>query len=136
MEHNIEQYITNGYLSITNPQLQPNAYFNYDSTITDFDFKNIVPTQYSNYLMVENQLNSVEIYFDSINIVKWNSTKGYGSKSRCKFIVKTSNPKLLWYKYESESPGSGNNLIYYKNEKIKLTHFVELEQNKLLQLFN
>lgn len=132
----MEQYISNGFLKIINPQLQQNSIYNYVGDINDFDFSSIIPTQYKNYQSIERLLNSFQIYFEKINIVKWNSQVGYGSRSRCKFIITTSNPNLIWYKYDAEAPGGGNNLIYYKKQKIKTTSFIDWNEdilNKLLQ---
>lgn len=130
----MEQYISNGFLKITNPQLQQNLTYNYVGDINDFDFASMVPTQYKNYQSIERLLNSFQIYFTEINIVKWTSQVRYRSQSRCKFIIKTSNPNLLWYKYDAESPGGGNNLIYYKKQKIKTTCFIDRNENNLNEL--
>lgn len=132
----MEQYISNNFLKITNPQLQQNLTYNYVGDINDFDFASIIPTQYKNYQSIEQLLNSFQVYFTEINIIKWNSQVGYGSRSRCKFIIKTSNPNLLWYKYDSESPGSGNNLIYYKKQKIKTTIFIDMDDEQIDNLIN
>ena len=130
----MEQYISNGFLKITNTQLQQNLTHNYVGDINDFDFSSIIPTQYKNYQSIERLLNSFQIYFTEINIVKWNSQVGYGSRSRCKFIIKTSNPNLMWYKYDAEAPGGGNNLIYYKRRKIKTTIFIDWNEDNLNEL--
>jgi hypothetical protein len=132
----MEKYITNGFLKITNPQLQKNSTYKYDGPIQNqlFDFNDIIPTQTTNYTRIESILNTQQIYFTKINIVKWNSQKGYGSPYRCKFIVETTHPYLLWYKYDSEALGGSNNLIYYKNQKIKTTDFIDWTENKLIEL--
>lgn len=136
VEKNVEKNITNGFLKITNPQLHTLNYYNYDGSIDNFDFMNIIPTQYANFIKIQTLLNSVQIYFTTINIVKWNSQTGSGSPFRYKFIVGTTHPNLLWYKYDSEAPGSGFNLIYYKKNKIKTTIFINWTEQELLELLN
>ena len=133
----MNEYITNGFLKITNPQLQINSTYNYVGEINNpiFDIHVIIPTQISNYMRIESILNSQQIYFTKINIVKWNSQKNYKRNStRCKFIVETTHPNLIWYRYDSESPGGSNNLIYYKKQKIKTTDFIDWTEEKLIEL--
>lgn len=130
----MEQNITNGFLKISNPQLQQNSTFNYVGNIENFDFASIVRSQLKNYITIQTLLNSQQIYFTEINIVKWNSEVGHGNPARCKFIIKTSLPNLMWYKYDAQAPGGGNNLIYYKKQKIKTTNFITLNENELIQL--
>lgn len=132
----MEQYISNGYLKITNPQLHQNTILNYSGDINDFDFASIVPSQLNNFLSIERKLNKQQIYFTKIYIIKWYSQVGYRSPSRCKFIIETSHPNLLWYKYDTESPGGGNNLIYYKKQKIKTTIFIDMNDEQIDSLIN
>lgn len=132
----MEQYISNGYLKITNPQLQQNTIFNYSGDINNFDFSLMVPSQLKNFTNIEEKLNKQQIYFTEINIIKWNSQAGNKSSSRCKFIIKTSHPNLLWYKYDTEAPGGSNNLIYYKKQKIKTTIFTNMDDELLDNLIN
>ena len=128
----MDKYITNDFLKITNPQLQKNAFFNFNASVDEFDFEKNVPTQFNNYTNIEKILNPLLIFFTEINIVKW---KPQCSKSsRCKFIIKTTNPNLLWYKSESNALGSGNNQIYYKGQKIKTTEFLSWNEDKFIQL--
>jgi len=130
----MEKTITNNFLKIKNPQLQENTFFNYDGPISEFDFEKMVPTQFSNYKKIEALLNLQQIYFTSINIVKWKPKCNQDNSSRCKFIIETSNPDFLWYKSESEAYGSGNNQIYYKKLKIKTSLFTSWNQNQLVNL--
>lgn len=132
----MEQFISNGYLKITNPQLHQNTILNYFGDINYFDFASIVPSQLKNFTNIERKLNKQQIYFTEINIIKWNSQAEYGSPSRCKFIIKTSHPNLLWYKYDTEAPGGGNNLIYYKKQKIKTTIFIDMDDEQIDNLIN
>ena len=92
--------------------------------------------QTDNYKKCRNNLNFENIYFTEINIVKWNSQVRCKYPSRCKFIIKTSNPYLLWYKYDTEAPGGSNNIIYYKNKKIKTTNFITFTENDFYDLLN
>ena len=131
----MEPQISNGFLKIENPQLRQGTTFNYVGNIgTEFDFANIIPSQYKNFCKLRSLLNSANIEFEEINIVKWNSQCNYSSPSRCKFIVKTTHPNLLWYKYDTESPGGGNNLIYYKKRKIKTTVFTDYNLDDINEL--
>ncbi len=130
----MENTITNGFQKINNPQLQPNAHFQYDGNINAFDFEKDVPSQLKNYTAIKKLLNEKQIDFTEINIVRWNAVGRHGSPARCKFIVKTTIPELLWYKSESNAPGSGNNQIYYKKQKIKTTTFVSWNGEKLAEL--
>lgn len=133
----MEQFITNGYLKIINPQLLPETTYNYVGDINNFNPETVIPTQLNNYKRIEELLNRQGIYFTEINIIKWNSKKNlYLSTNRCKFIVRTTNPNLLWYKYDTESAGGGNNLIYYKKEKIKTTIFRNYTDQELNELLN
>jgi hypothetical protein len=132
----MEKYINNGNFRITNPQLQPECTFSYVGNIELFDFNDNIKGQQKNFNCIENLLNSQNIYFTEINIVKWNSKINYTSNKRCKFIITTSNPELLWYKYDTEAPGGSNNIIYYKNKKIKVTSFINLNEDDLFELLN
>ena len=132
----MEEYITNNYLKIKNPQLKENTVLNYDGSIENFDIENIITSQLNNYFDIQKILNFENIYFTEINIVKWNSQVRCKYPSRCKFIIKTSNPYLLWYKYDTEAPGGGNNIIYYKDKKIKTTKFITFTENEFYDLLN
>lgn len=131
----MERYITNDYLKIKNPQLQENTIFNYNGYIEDFDFNNI-SSQLNNFFNIQKILNFKNIYFTKINIVKWNSQVRCKYLSRCKFIIQTSNPYLLWYKYDTEAPGGGNNFIYYRDKKIKTTKFITFTEDEFYNLLN
>ena len=108
--------------------------FNKFSKVT-FYIKNIT-SQLNNYFDIQKILNFENIYFTEINIVKWNSQVRCKYPSRCKFIIKTSNPYLLWYKYDTEAPGGGNNIIYYKDKKIKTTKFITFTENEFYVVLN
>ena len=132
----MNDYITNGHLKIKNPQLQENATYNNVCAVEDFDFANEVKHQLGNYNKIQELLNSQGIFFTEINIVKWNSQKnGCKSASRRKFIIKTSNPDLMWYKYDAEIAGGGNNLIYYKKRKIKTSFFTGYTVDNIGEFF-
>lgn len=117
-----DKWITNGYLKIRNPLSETNIFFKYVGKIDNFDFQKILSSPYNNFLEIQEILDKHNIQFTHINVVKWQATI---NRSCCKFIVKTTNPNLLWYKYESKAIGSGNNFIYYKAKKIKTTDFVK-----------
>ncbi len=131
----MDKNITNGFLKITNPQLQKNTFYNYAGPIVGFDFETEVPSQFKNYTQIEALLSLQQIYFTEINIVKWKpACSNNDNSSRCKFIIKTSNPNLMWYKSESDALGSSNNQIYYKGQKIKTTLFLSWNEKKLVEL--
>lgn len=130
----MEPKISNGFLKIENPQLRQGTTLNYVGNINEFDFANIVPSQYKNFCKLRTLLNLSNIEFEEINIVKWNSQLNHSSPGRCKFIVKTTHPNLLWYKYDTEAPGGGNNFIYYKKRKIKTTIFTNYNVGDLDEL--
>lgn len=133
----MEKFITNGYLKINNPQLLAETTYNYVGDINDFNPENVIPTQFKNYKRIEELLNSQNIYFTEINIIKWNSKNNlWASPNRCKFIVKTTNPNLLWYKYDTEAVNGSHNLIYYKKKKINTSIFVRYTDEELNELLN
>jgi hypothetical protein len=129
----MEAVITNGHLKIRNPQLQDSTFFVYNGPIDGFEFEKTMPSQLNNYNALTTLLNSQNIHPTEINIVRWNSPKGGGGRS--KFIMKTTDPELLWYKSESNARGSGHNHIYYKKQKIKTTTFLSWDAAKLAELF-
>lgn len=55
---------------------------------------------------------------------------------RNSFLVLTSNPDILWYRYDTNSYGAAQNWIYLKKQKIKLSYFVDMSDQYILSLLN
>ncbi len=55
------------------------------------------------------------------------------------FFVVESNSPVVWYKYEGNSDGSGQNYLYFGKNKIKLTQWLYASQeirNNLVEQMN
>ena len=80
-------------------------------------------------------LSNFNIKFTKIIAIKWCP---YGTKipKRTTFIVKSTHPNLWWYKYDSDSPGSGNNYVIFKDTKYKVTSWLSFSQEKIFKIIN
>ena len=109
--------ITNGYKLFDHPFVGKIKIIDaFEGNINNF---NLGPQQ-KNFEKINSVLNEFSIYPIEIIYVKWKSP--YGG-NRTHFIVKYSDPNIIWRKYESNAQGSGHNHIYIKNAQIKLTEF-------------
>lgn len=122
MEHD-NAWISNGYRKIKNPIKYSNTTDKYSGPLLDnFDFN----YQTENFNIIKESVEQFQIYPDKINYAK-----RFG---KAIFVVCFSDPKLLWYKYEGELPGSGQNYIYYGETKYKTTEWLTFNQNKIKEI--
>lgn len=112
------QPITNGYRKINHPSCdKENIVETYEGPYhINYNFG----PQTKNFEKIKSILNEFHIYPTEIIHVKWISPCG---GNRTSFIVKFSDPNILWRKYDSNGEGCGNNNIYIKKRIIKLTKF-------------
>jgi hypothetical protein len=110
--------INNGYKKFNNPIIgKTNIIKSSEGQIpNNFDFEH----QQKNFDKINNILLEFNIYPTELYYVKWNIKD---SNNRVSFIVKYSNPAIIWQKYESDSIGSGHNHIYIKKTKVYTTVF-------------
>lgn len=116
---------TNGYVRLTNPQCHRDPSFLYEGPIAEYQFG----TQQNNYERIAERLARCNLQLSTINVVKW--TTSYGG-NRTKFICLSDDDcKFVWYKYETYSSGSGNNVVYYGKKKMKTTEFLNMDESEL-----
>lgn len=72
-----------------------------------------------------------KIFSSSIERQMKNSVQ-YGTT----FIVTSSHPQVFWYKYEGNSLGSGGNHMLINGSKIKVTEFLNFNENDIVKLIN
>jgi len=92
--------------------------------------------QEKNYNKLTNKLNEIgiqfcKVYSSTIERKVKNSVQ-YGTT----FIVTTTNDNIFWYKYEGKGVGSGYNYILIRGNKIKMTEFLKMDEDDVLELIN
>jgi len=115
---NTDKWITNGYKKILKPQLMV------DSETYDFG------PQQKNYIKINELLNSIGHELTNMYVTY------FSSKFHCTFVVESTLPGFMWHKYDSGHQGSGNNVVYYKNEKIKVTDFIKYTTDDLFKIID
>lgn len=118
-------WITNGCKKVKNPAKIANVNDRFQGTIQEnHDF------QYQ-----KNNADKIKALLEPNGIFM---TEIYSAKRAGKaiFVVLFNNPHIMWQKYEGEGYGSGQNYIYYKEQKIHTTLFVDLTPTEILELFN
>lgn len=116
---------------ITNP-LSKKYNTCYNGPINNYMFN----AQQSNYDKLKELIDLthiVAIHFDRINTY---------NKNKCgtctEFVAYNHDKSIVWHKYESSAPGSGDNRIYINGIKYKTTKFLSLtlqEVNNILSNF-
>ena len=120
--------ISNGYRKVKNPTSaadnSPDEHI-YVGNIRDFT--RVTPIQYNNYMKIQESLEPFGITLETIHYRGWT----INSYNKTNFLVETSHPNLLWHKYESNSHGSSQNFIYYKDKKINTTRWLKYTSEQI-----
>ena len=125
-----EKYIfLNNKKKILNPLFDPDKcnLVSYHGPLDNIDFE----YQSKNYQAITESLKPFNIFFNEIWYGKFGSNKG-----RTQFLVKSSNGKVFWQKYEGKSMGSGQNRIFINGNFIKTTLWLKLSQDERENLLN
>ena len=120
-------WITNGtdkvYKKVKNPAKYPDVTDKYEGPlVSGFDFKH----QTANWEKIKTSLEPWQIYPTEIYFAN--------RAGKSSFVVLFSNPDIIWNKYEGEGYGSGQNLIYFKDKKIKTTLWITYSEQKIGQI--
>ena len=121
-----DKYIKNENIKIKNLLKIPNAE-TYNGNCELYDFRN----QKSNFENFKNKIIKLGIYPTTLYGAVWRI-----NTLRHSFLIQTSNPNLLWYRYDTDSFGGSQNYIYIKKQKIKLTNFLVMTDDQIINLLN
>ncbi len=128
---NKKNMLVNTYIKIKNPSmLRPNS-INHECDPENFEFK----TQQKNYDMLKNTLEPYGIVLTRIHATRWSTAGNILDPDRYVFVVESNSP-VVWYKYEGESYGSGQNYLYFAKKKIKLTQWLYGTEDFRNQMIN
>ena len=112
-------YLVNKYIKIRNPHLLHNQAICHECNPDDFEFK----TQQKNYDELKSSFEPYGISFTKIYSIRWSTYDDPENPNRYVFVVESNSP-VVWYKYEGNSVGSGQNYLYFGKKKTKLTHWL------------
>jgi hypothetical protein len=113
-------------VKVKSPLCMANQY-SYEGPIDQIDLLQ----QKNNYRLLSESLEPFDQKLSYIWFAKFGD-----EKIRYHFLAKTEDGTIYWRKYEAETPGSGQNLLYINGEKIKLTKWLEIsdeERQSLLE---
>ena len=122
--------VLSGGKKIQNPLLSATK-FSYQGPIDDYDFGS--GSQRSNYDKLKKSLDDFHIKLEEIIVGKF--TRPRTNNTGTVFIAYNEDRSFAWHKYDAISEGSGNNFIYIKGKKHKLTDFIKYTKEELCDLF-
>jgi hypothetical protein len=111
--------LVNKYIKLKNPTLSHRNSINHECDSENFEFK----TQQENYDKLKESLAEYGIVLSKIYATRWSSYDDINNPNRYVFVVESNSP-VVWYKYEGNSVGSGQNYLYLGKKKIKLTQWL------------
>ena len=103
----------------------------YEGSVDDFSFKEEGLNQQSNFEKIQESL----VQFNTKLSYIW-SSKFINPRRRIIFVAKSEDNNFFWHKYEAPSQGSGQNYFFVKGVKLKLTHWLSLNEQERLSLWN
>lgn len=106
-----------------------NKGFFYQGPIQGYSFN----TQQSNFDQISKKLYSVNKFLTTIYVGKY-PAKHHNNLLTC-FLALSDDKSVAWYKYEGNTNGGGQNMIYINGKKIKTTHFLSLDESGVKDLF-
>ena len=121
----------NGF-RVKDPLTRNNIYFSYSGYHTNYDFDH----QVHNYSRLKNLFEQYNIFFTNIHVAKWKPQGRHENGNRVSFVVDT-NVNMIWYKYEGNSNGSGQNMLIYNRRKCNISSIINhprLYHDQLLEL--
>ena len=128
----MEKFIKiNDKSKIRNPLTIPGYEEQYEGSIDDFSFKQKGLNQLSNFEKINLsliQFNTKLSYIWSCNFIE--------PRFRTIFVAKSDDNNFFWHKYEAASQGSGQNYIFIKGNKFKLTNWLSLNDEERFNLWN
>jgi hypothetical protein len=117
------KYMKNDNIKIKNILKIPNAE-TFNENCSTYNFK----SQKLNFEKFKNKIEKCSIVPTQLYAANWEAY----SSARHSFLVLTSDPNLLWYRYDTNSIGAAQNWIYLKKKKIKLTDFLNMDEQDIV----
>ena len=116
-------------IKVRNPCFEQNNIYN--GSIDNFSFtdKNRFINQYKNYELLKESFDIYNIKFSHV----W---AGTSNNNLTKFLVKSDDDNIFWYKYEGKTPGGAQNHLFIKGNKIKLTDWLNFTTQERDQIMN
>jgi hypothetical protein len=122
---NNQTWISNEYKKIKNPTKFNGTTDKYQGILNnDFDFK----YQKDNFEKIKASVEPFGIYPNEIYFAN--------RANKSMFVVTWTNPNLFWYKYEGESYGSGQNYIYWKQNKHNTSRWISYNTDTIGLILN
>jgi hypothetical protein len=88
----------------------------YQGPVSGYNFRK----QAENFIKLKNVLEANGIKFTAVSGLLYNGDRGYNQR----FVVLTSHPAILWYKYVGFIAQSGQNHIFIHGRRIKVSLFL------------
>ena len=125
-------FLKNDYIKRGDPTILFPSPYNYIGNIHE----NIIwGRQLSNYNNFVKILANFNIQCTMIHSARWNGnlekTTINDVPNRFSFILQTSDPNLIWHRKDQNGEGQSYNWIYYKNNKLKMTTFLDYNMDQL-----
>lgn len=139
-------WITNGFLNIRNPTKRPYTTFTYSGPVEKYDmgihkdmFEKLakILSSYSIHFDGTNNNNGPKCRFKDIYVAAWPSKykrMNPNIPDRLSFVVTTTNPRILWVRYEADTPSSAHNMIYLNDKKLSVNKVIKIESLEYREL--
>ena len=121
--------IINDKVKIRNPCFDQNNVYSGDINNFSFTDKSRFINQQKNYQLLKDSFETYDIKLTYV----WS---GSCNNNLTKFLVKSENSKIFWYKYEGKTPGGGQNSLFINGNKIKLTKWLRMTSEERDQIIN
>ena len=114
-------------VKVRNPCFDQNNIYSGDINNFSFTDKNRFINQEKNYQLLKESFDIYNIKF----VYVWSGTC---ENNLTKFLVKSENGKIFWYKYEGKTPGGSQNNLFINGNKIKLTKWLKMTSQERDQI--
>ena len=121
--------IINDKVKIRNPCFDQNNIYSGDINNFSFNDKSRFINQQKNYQLLKDSFESYDIKLTYV----WSGTC---NNNLTKFLVRSENCKIYWYKYEGKTPGGSQNSLFINGNKIKLTKWLRMTSEERDQIIN
>ena len=113
------KWLKNDYIKISNPLKIKRNSIKIECESETFDFV----TQKENYNKIKETLEPFGINFKKVYATRWSTSNNLEKPDKYVFVVESDSP-VVWYKYESDAYGSGQNYLYLGKKKLKLSEWL------------
>ncbi len=129
------KWLKNDFIKISNPLKIKKNSIKTECDSDSFDFV----TQQENYNLLKQSFEPFGIFFRKVYATRWSTSNNLEKTDKYVFVVESNSP-VVWYKYESDGYGSGQNYLYLGKTKLKLSEWLAQfnfeQRTNLINLMN